>query len=728
MKYSEASWYNYGTAGVKCYTFKIDGERYFFSKGNANATKIGTVDACSSAQVIVKGYRYRTINYSTTYYYYKWNSWSSWSDSAYSSSSTRQVETRTVYRYRDLLTKTTTSSNNYIGEEDTSGTLYKISGTLKNVNGDYSGKTATIMVYKDKNTDPTEDQMQYVGQTKIGASNSYSFSFIPKDVISAETGNYVVSFGIATADGLINNVEIIEAPKPSYNVVFKDTNGNILDNQTIISGEDAVPPSISEQNGYDVTWNRSFTNITRDTEITLVATAKTYNIIFVDWANDEIVDIAEAEYGSAIEFPANCSAKGKKFIGWSVPEGTIVTETMVVEAVYEDLMFTVNFLNEDGTIYEERKVSYGATATFPEENPTADGLEFVTWSNDSEWWSVTKDISVYPIFIFEQTVETPVVLQNSEINIGFTNVDFETSTEDAIIRYTTDGTEPTEESVIFDDTLWIEESTAFMVKAFKEGMNDSSTVEIAFEVIPEDEYESKLPKVTAVTTGSYHTVGTDSAKICMRIDNPSEFTINSWGYLIENMSTNETSDYINTEISGMTDVTVGRIFDVSGLDASTVYSYTFYVEFEELGMYESETYAFETLNDGSDVGPTPVEFPEIKIKRASTSVINYGDTLVLHLEEIEVPEGYAIAWFVEGTGVSTWVSEDGLECRVTSVANGNPTIFAKLVDEEENVVTNADGEEIFDEITLTSKAGFWQKFVSFFKNLFGISRVILQSI
>ena len=65
-----------------------------------------------------------------------------------------------------------------------------------------------------------------------------------------------------------------------------------------------------------------------------------------------------------------------------------------------------------------------------------------------------------------------------------------------------------------------------------------------------------------------------------------------------------------------------------------------------------------------------------------------------------------------------------MECRVTAIANGNPTIYAKLVDEEENPVTNADGEEILDEITLVSKAGFWQKFLSFFKNLFGINRVI----
>lgn len=133
-------------------------------------------------------------------------------------------------------------------------------------------------------------------------------------------------------------------------------------------------------------------------------------------------------------------------------------------------------------------------------------------------------------------------------------------------------------------------------------------------------------------------------------------------------------------------------------------------------VFETTHFSYYALVEVLDV--------ELKINNTSTNIINYGETLVLQLGEIEIPEGYAIAWFVEGAGVSTWVSEDGLECRVTSIANGNPTIYAKLVDEEENVITNADGEEIFDEITLVSKAGFWQKFISFFKNLFGINRVI----
>lgn len=122
--------------------------------------------------------------------------------------------------------------------------------------------------------------------------------------------------------------------------------------------------------------------------------------------------------------------------------------------------------------------------------------------------------------------------------------------------------------------------------------------------------------------------------------------------------------------------------------------------------------------------PVDVELPEIKIRQTSTATINYGDTLVLILEETEIPDGYAVAWFVDGVGTATTVSENGTECRVTSVSNGKPIISVKLVDESGETVTDADGEEIFDEITLTSKAGFFQKLISFFKNLFGLNRII----
>ncbi len=52
-------------------------------------------------------YRYRDRTQTTTYYYSRWGEWSAWSANAVTQSNTRDVETATFYRYRDRVTQTT---------------------------------------------------------------------------------------------------------------------------------------------------------------------------------------------------------------------------------------------------------------------------------------------------------------------------------------------------------------------------------------------------------------------------------------------------------------------------------------------------------------------------------------------------------------------------------------------------------------------------------------------
>ena len=121
---------------------------------------------------------------------------------------------------------------------------------------------------------------------------------------------------------------------------------------------------------------------------------------------------------------------------------------------------------------------------------------------------------------------------------------------------------------------------------------------------------------------------------------------------------------------------------------------------------------------------------DFSIKSPSTTTVNYGETLILHADfgNIELPEGWSVQWTVEGSGFSVTTEENGMKCKVTSVANGNATVKATLVDENCKVVKDASGNEMSDSKNLISKAGFFQKLISFFKKLFGISRVILQSL
>ncbi|MBQ2974604.1 MAG: leucine-rich repeat protein [Clostridia bacterium] len=115
----------------------------------------------------------------------------------------------------------------------------------------------------------------------------------------------------------------------------------------------------------------------------------------------------------------------------------------------------------------------------------------------------------------------------------------------------------------------------------------------------------------------------------------------------------------------------------------------------------------------------PVVEEEI-IKKPSTTKVKYGETLILHADFANIPEGATIEWSVEGKGVTIVPSEDGKTCAVTSTSTGDVTVTAKY--------TDANGVEHVSEQEIKSNASFWQKIVSFFKNLFGINRIIEQRI
>ncbi len=113
----------------------------------------------------------------------------------------------------------------------------------------------------------------------------------------------------------------------------------------------------------------------------------------------------------------------------------------------------------------------------------------------------------------------------------------------------------------------------------------------------------------------------------------------------------------------------------------------------------------------------------------STTVVKYGDTLVLNLDDEAVcGDDVAVVWEVNGTGATISVSEDGRSCAVTCTDKGTATVSAKLiwVNSNDEGVQDEKGNKIVISQELTMKGGFFWKIISFFKDLFNISRVIPQ--
>lgn len=76
----------------------------------------------------------------------------------------------------------------------------------------------------------------------------------------------------------------------------------------------------------------------------------------------------------------------------------------------------------------------------------------------------------------EDTVQTPVFSQAGGTYIKAQSVQITCKTPDAVIRYTTDGTEPTKDSTVYTKAISIEKDTVLKAKAFKDGMKESAVV------------------------------------------------------------------------------------------------------------------------------------------------------------------------------------------------------------------------------------------------------------
>ena len=112
---------------------------------------------------------------------------------------------------------------------------------------------------------------------------------------------------------------------------------------------------------------------------------------------------------------------------------------------------------------------------------------------------------------------------------------------------------------------------------------------------------------------------------------------------------------------------------------------------------------------------------EIKNNNGSNT-IKYGETLRLTAITNDMPAGAKICWYIDG------VKKGEGETFEINFESGSKTVEVKLVDSSGNILKDANGNEIKDAETVTVKAGFFQKLISFFKNLFRMNRTIVQTI
>lgn len=111
----------------------------------------------------------------------------------------------------------------------------------------------------------------------------------------------------------------------------------------------------------------------------------------------------------------------------------------------------------------------------------------------------------------------------------------------------------------------------------------------------------------------------------------------------------------------------------------------------------------------------------VTIRNRSNITVDYGTELHISAFAQNLPDGAYLFWLPDpGEGI---VLGDSAVFKCW----GSCTLYAAIADSNGNILTDVDGNEIFDCEVITVRSGFFQKLLYFFRNLFGIVKTYTQS-
>ncbi|MBQ6541660.1 MAG: hypothetical protein IJL73_04195, partial [Lachnospiraceae bacterium] len=199
----------------------------------------------------------------------------------------------------------------------------------------------------------------------------------------ASTAQYTYTFKgwapeIVTVTGDATYTATFTAELRSYTVQFVNEDGTVLNTQILAYGSTpeykGITPEKASTAQYTFTfkgWTPEITTVTSDATYTATYTEelRSYTVKFVN-EDGTVLDTQTLEYGTMPEYKGPTPEKASTdqyvytFAGWA-PELTIVTGDAVYAAVFVSTarVFTITWINEDGTVLDTQNVAYG---TMPE--------------------------------------------------------------------------------------------------------------------------------------------------------------------------------------------------------------------------------------------------------------------------------------------------------------------------------------------------------------------------
>ena len=188
-----------------------------------------------------------------------------------------------------------------------------------------------------------------------------------------------------------------------YTVEWKNSDGTILETDIVKEGTvptyDGETPSISipgEENTFNG-WDKEVVKCEGNTVYTA-----TYNIVKCEYTvsfyddNNTLIYSNVYHYGDSViepDTPVKQSSSGKKFTfaGWDKPLVSIVTESVNYVATFtsEDILYTIKFVDYDGTEISSYIYKYGNNVSVPD-NPTRESTNLYNYTFAGWTPSVTE--------------------------------------------------------------------------------------------------------------------------------------------------------------------------------------------------------------------------------------------------------------------------------------------------------------------------------------------------